>query len=151
MKNKLKWFSAILLIVMMAFAQTGLAQNASSCDSAKVLTYPINTSVSSFTNSVYWFKVILNEGDFDIKIENLPGVGKIINSEVYTGSCSSLSLLSTDSIATPSDTTFHISIHNTSHAVTYYIKLYNSGGILRKRWQLLFKLWARLVFAQGNR
>lgn len=128
MKNKITWFSAILLLVTLSITKNSLSQEAFSCDSAKAFTYPINSTVSNYTNSVYWFKVNLNEGDFDIKIENLPGVGKIMSAEVYTGTCSALSLQRVDSIATPGDTTFHITIHNTSPAVTYYVKLNNRGG-----------------------
>ncbi len=128
MKNKTILFSVIVLLVTLGITKTSLAQNATICDSAKAFTYPINSAVSNYTNSVYWFKVVLDEGDFNIKIENLPSVGKITKAEVYSGTCASLSLERTDSISNPTDSIFGISIHNTNHAKTYYLKLYNQGG-----------------------
>lgn len=121
-------FYAILLLTGLALTKTSSAQKGPTCDSAKVLTYPINNTVTSYTNDVYWFKVTLDAGDYNINLTNYPGVGKITKAGVYIGSCPSLTLTSTDSLASPTDTTFNINIHNTINGTAFYIKLYNRGG-----------------------
>jgi len=123
--NKVKYFFILLITfnVLNFYAQKGI-----SCDSAKALSYPVNTTVTTYTNDAYWFKITLDAGDYSIKITNYPGAGKIMKGSVYTGTCSSLSLIRTDSIANPTDTTFNINIHNTVNATVFYVKLYNRGG-----------------------
>lgn len=108
-----KLAKTILLIAIYAISTFNLsAQKGISCDSAEVLTYPINTTVTSYTSDVYWLKVTLNTGDFNIKVTNYPGIGKIVRGSVYSGTCTSLSLVGTDSLHTPTDTAFNINIHN---------------------------------------
>ncbi|MCC6183008.1 MAG: T9SS type A sorting domain-containing protein [Bacteroidia bacterium] len=124
-----KLAKTILLIAIYAISTFNLsAQKGISCDSAEVLTYPINTTVTSYTSDVYWLKVTLNTGDFNIKVTNYPGIGKIVRGSVYSGTCTSLSLVGTDSLHTPTDTAFNINIHNDINGAIYYVKLFNRGG-----------------------
>ena len=128
MKLQNKWLYALLILIGLTTSLITKAQKGTSCDSAKVLTYPINTTVTGYTGGVYWFKVILDAGDFNINVINFPGVGKIIKADVYTGTCTSLSLNRIDSLINTSDTTFNVNISNAVNATTFYVKLYNTGG-----------------------
>lgn len=111
----------------MIFSKTIYAQKGLSCDSAKVLSYPINNTVTNYTASAYWFKVTLNAGNYVVKVTNLPSVGKITKADVYTGSCTSLINIKTDTLFNSSDTILNIRI-NSETTTTYFVKLYNSGG-----------------------
>jgi hypothetical protein len=126
MKTKTTLY-AIFLLACLSCAKTALALKGPSCDSAKVLTYPINNSVTSYTDNAYWFQVTLNEGNYSINVSTTAGVGKIYRGEVYIGSCSTLTLVSTDTLIVPTDTEFNVGIHNTTGTTTYYVKLYNTG------------------------
>lgn len=126
-QNKIQFYT-ILLLVMMAFAKHGIAIKGPSCDSAKVLTYPISNSVTSYTDNAYWFKVTLDAGNYNIHINNTAGAGKMFKSEVYIGTCATLTLVSTDTLNAVTNTEFDVRIHNTVNATTFYVKLYNLGG-----------------------
>jgi hypothetical protein len=125
---KEKTLLIILTLISIWFTKNSMAQKGPSCDSAKVLTYPINTSVTSYTDNAYWFKVTLDTGNYIIHVSNTAGAGKIYKADVYNGSCATLTLVSIDSLFISTNTEFNIRINNTVNTKAFYIKLYNKGG-----------------------
>lgn len=93
-KLKMKWLT--IFFVLMCF-RLFHAQSPNTCSNADLKTFPLNTfTVSNYTDSVYWFKMHLNAGDYRIEYLNVSSSSKICKCEVYSGSCTNLTLKNQD-------------------------------------------------------
>jgi hypothetical protein len=125
MKNFIKIISIFLLL----FCTTVIkAQTPNTCTAAATYSYPINQTVTSYTYDTYWFKTTIGPGNFQINVKSSSLSKKIIQADVYTGTCGSPIYYSTDSLLDNSvDSIFNIPITNTVSTV-YYVKLKNGGS-----------------------
>lgn len=116
----------ILLCFIMLCAWMGKAQT--TCTTSATYGYPVNKTVTSYTNSVYWFNVTVGPGDFQLLVTSSSLANKITRADVYVGSCASPTLCATDTIFdTGTDSTLRIPITNTT-STTYYVQLTKMGG-----------------------
>jgi hypothetical protein len=124
MKKITKKITLLCLAIVFAFA----VKAQTTCGTAVTYTYPITQTVSSYTAGTYWFQVTLGAGNYQIKVNSNYASKLIQRADVYTGTCSSLSLYETDSLIHVGDSSFIIPISNTT-STTYYVKLsVGSGG-----------------------
>jgi hypothetical protein len=123
-----KTFTKITFAVLAGLlALTVKAQTPTTCSVAASYSYPINQTVSGYTDSYYWFQVTLGAGNYKIAVNSASSADKINRADVYTGSCSSLSLYATDTLVNPGDSSFFIPITNTV-STSYYVRLSNLGS-----------------------
>ena len=118
-----------IAVICSLFMLTGLCINAqTTCGTAVSYSYPITQTVSSYTNDVYWFSVTLGVGDYQIAIKSASSTNKIRSANVYTGTCSSYTLVGVDSLFnTTTDSSFFINLTNTV-STTYNIELARNGS-----------------------
>jgi type IX secretion system substrate protein len=121
----MKKFNQKLLICCLAilFAFTSKAQT--TCSTSVTYTYPVTQTITSYSNSNYWFTITTpGSGAYQLTVTNGSGGGKITKALAYTGACASLTLFAADSLVDTTRTSFNINLFNTA-STTYYINLSN--------------------------
>jgi hypothetical protein len=122
MKTKTLW----LICISLLFALQGKAQPPTNCSIAVTYSYPINQTVTAYSDASYWFKVTVDSGSYRIKVANSTGSFKIDSATVYTGSCASLTYVRKDTL--PDSTgNLWINLYDTV-TTTYSVRLHNAGG-----------------------
>lgn len=104
----------------------GFSQTPTTCTNAVNKSFPLNTfTVSNYSDSVYWFKMNLNAGDYRFEYTNISATGKIHKCEVYSGTCSNLILKNQDYFS------YGDSLLENNFSITstqdIYFRLVNSG------------------------
>ena len=127
--NPMKKITSKLWLLSLAILFAFAAKAQTTCATAATYTYPINQTVTSYTNSIYWFKVTLDTGTFQIQINNTSGTGKIVSADLFKSNtgCSDTSFIETDSLAT-GYTSFTVQLYNSTASTTYYLRLHDAGG-----------------------
>jgi hypothetical protein len=123
----MKNFIKIISIFLLMFCNTTIKAQ-TTCGTAVSLSIPINTTVTSYTASEYWFKITIGPGNYQFNVKSSSSTNKINRGDIYTGTCGSPVLYGTDTLFDASaDSLLFISITNTV-STTYNIKLGKTGG-----------------------
>jgi len=103
-----------------------IAQSPNVCTNAQIKSFPLNTfTITSYSDSVYWYKISLNQGQFRFKYTNNSTTGRITKCEAYVGTCGALTLINRDEL-TYGDSLLENNFKITSSA-TVYFRLVNYG------------------------
>lgn len=117
-------------IVFIFLALTGfiMGHAQSTCGTAASFAYPISRTVTSYTNSQYWFTVTMGPGNFLVNVTSASLANKMTRADVYTGTCVGLTECALDTVvSTSTDSVLQVSITNTV-ATSYTFKLTNGGS-----------------------
>jgi hypothetical protein len=110
-----------LAIAAVFFAFALKAQH--SCSTATAFGYPINQGLTRYSDTAYWFTVVLNKNHYKINIQSNSSKHKVISASTYTGSCSGLFLIQKDSSTYYNDSLITIDIINPDSNKTFSVKL----------------------------
>ncbi len=103
------------------------AQTPNTCTAAISKSYPLTTfTVTSYSDSTYWFTMSLSAGDYDMNILNQSSTGKIGFAGAYIGTCGSQTLIASSQFGQADSTQWNLRFSLSSSTIVYF-KLNNTG------------------------